>query len=295
MTTDPLVVFAQNVRRRRRALELTQEAAGNRGDMDMSYWGRVERAKIEPGVRSITRMATALETTPAELMAGVGRSTARAAQRPPPGIDCGVMGVAASHEEGDSVAPDDPTPIRRESRGGSGGAPSGGAPGAKTADLEQAIAVLRARVDEEFRISERLDSKGRQAFALAAGFFAVVQTVAFGSFAADGVHTAERVFVGVLAVIAGLAVFATANRLANGEDLHEEDDLRPSAVVKWCNDANADDYVAVRIVSRLATVADNRTLNNKIRSRNYDAVQTATRWALILTGVELIVGILVRI
>ena len=49
--------------------------------------------------------------------------------------------------------------------------------GAGGKDLDQAISTLRARVDEEFRIAERLDSKARQAFALAAGFFAVVQTV----------------------------------------------------------------------------------------------------------------------
>jgi hypothetical protein len=39
--------------------------------MDMSYWGRIERGTIDPGLRAVTRIAVALETTPAELFAGI--------------------------------------------------------------------------------------------------------------------------------------------------------------------------------------------------------------------------------
>jgi transcriptional regulator with XRE-family HTH domain len=38
------------MRARRRAPNLTQEAAGERVHMDMSYWGRIERGKIDPGL-----------------------------------------------------------------------------------------------------------------------------------------------------------------------------------------------------------------------------------------------------
>jgi hypothetical protein len=65
---DPLTCFAANVRRRRKELELTQEVAGDRGDMEASYWSRIERASIDPGVRMVVRVARALETTAAELM-----------------------------------------------------------------------------------------------------------------------------------------------------------------------------------------------------------------------------------
>jgi len=63
--------FADNVRARRKALELTQEAAALSVQMDMSYWSRIERAKVDPGVRTVARIVTALETTPAALMADV--------------------------------------------------------------------------------------------------------------------------------------------------------------------------------------------------------------------------------
>lgn len=165
--------------------------------------------------------------------------------------------------------------------------------GASSSDLEQAIGVLRARVEEEFRVAERLDSKQRQAFALAAGFFAVVQTVAFGSF--QDVGTPGRVLLGIVALAAGLAVLVTGRRLTDGEELQPEDDVSSEALVRWCNEADGPDYVAVRIVSRLSTVARNRHESNKARALRVDAVQNATRWALILAGVELVFAVLFRI
>jgi hypothetical protein len=167
--------------------------------------------------------------------------------------------------------------------------------GGSADDLEQAIAALRARVDEEFRIAERLDSKQRQAFALASVFFAVVQTVAFGSFAQSNLHTTQRAIIGGLAVVAGLVLITVMNRLNNAEGLHAEDDIRPEAVVDWCNEADSPGYVAVRLIGELSDVARRRSSRNKDRAHNYDMVATATRWSLIVTGVELLIAIALRI
>lgn len=38
--------------------------------MSPSYWGRIERGSIDPGVRMVVRVATALETTATTLMEG---------------------------------------------------------------------------------------------------------------------------------------------------------------------------------------------------------------------------------
>lgn len=67
---DPVAQLAANVHSRRTALGITQEEAGDRALMDMSYWGRIERGAIDPGVRTVVRVAAALETSPAELFAG---------------------------------------------------------------------------------------------------------------------------------------------------------------------------------------------------------------------------------
>lgn len=162
-------------------------------------------------------------------------------------------------------------------------------------DLDHAIAVLRARVDEEFRISERLDSKGRQLFALAAGVFAVTQTVVFGSFSENRVGTDERVALCVMALLAGLALWWTAHAQADGEDLAEEGDTRPEAIVEWVNAATTDRQVTLQILGELARVARERDTSNRARAVRYDLVQTRARWVLILTATELIFGILFRI
>jgi hypothetical protein len=200
-----------------------------------------------------------------------------------------MEGVRANGEDDDTTkGPSSPTPLRS--------AHSSAAPrGAGRADLEQAIAILRARVDEEFRITERLDAKSRQAFTVAAGFFVVAQAVAFGTFGADSVTSPERVIVAVLALIAGACVAATGHRLANSEDLLEVENIRPDAVVEWANSATDDDYVAVRIIANLRDVANGRRENNVTREGKYERVNTAMRWALIFCSVELLLAILVRI
>lgn len=180
------------------------------------------------------------------------------------------------------------SPGRHESTSGAGGG---------CEDLVQAITFLRGRIDEEFRISERLDSKSRQAFALAAGFFAVVQTVTFGSFAQSSITSAERVVLLVAALLAGLAVAAVAHKLTHGEELQDERDVKPDSVVGWVEEADPDDaeHVLVRLLSGLREVAESRTENNKIRERNYKTVATATQVALIMAGVELITALTVRL
>lgn len=183
---------------------------------------------------------------------------------------------------------------RHDPPGRPGDQPQNGGGGG--ADLDQAITVLRARIDEEFRVTERLDSKARQAFALAAGFFAVVQTVAFGGFAERTVNGDEKVALLLAAVVAGVLLVRVALRLANSEELLEEADVKPQAIVKWCNEAGNDrEYVPVRLVTELARMADTRAKNNATRSGRYDQAAAATRLALIFAGMELLTAIVVRL
>jgi hypothetical protein len=175
-----------------------------------------------------------------------------------------------------------------------GGEPSKGRGGGGR-DLELALGALRARIDEEFKISERLDAKARQATALAAGYFAVIQTVAFGSYAEQNITTLERVFMLAAVVIAGCAVAAVGWKLAHGEALQEEIDIPPSVIVKWCEEAQGEEDVAAHLVRRLSTVAERRASNNGIRSTNYEAVVMATLGSVIFTTFELIIAVVVRI
>jgi transcriptional regulator with XRE-family HTH domain len=71
MSHDPLDAFAANLVRRRRALGLTQDDVAAGAMMDQSQYSRIERARVDPSIRTLTRVARALRTTPAELLADV--------------------------------------------------------------------------------------------------------------------------------------------------------------------------------------------------------------------------------
>lgn len=72
------------MRARRKALKLSQEEAGYRTWMNQSQWSRIERGVVDPGMRMITRIATALETTPAALLAGIDASNYEESNVTPP-------------------------------------------------------------------------------------------------------------------------------------------------------------------------------------------------------------------
>lgn len=81
--TDPLRIFGANLRHERTTRGLTQEQVADIAGIEASYYSRLERAVIDPGVRMVTRVASGLGSTPAQLMRGVTSASARAA--PPSG------------------------------------------------------------------------------------------------------------------------------------------------------------------------------------------------------------------
>jgi transcriptional regulator with XRE-family HTH domain len=68
---DPLKRFAKNIREARAALDLSQEAVAFAADMNPSQYSRIERGKVEPGVRTSARVARALSVPVAQLYEGV--------------------------------------------------------------------------------------------------------------------------------------------------------------------------------------------------------------------------------
>jgi len=167
--------------------------------------------------------------------------------------------------------------------------------GPYSSELVQMINALRARVDEEYRIMERLDAKARQAFTLVAAFFAVVQAVAFGGFAETGVTTAEGVVLAVLAIIAGVSVGVVGHCLRKEEALQEERDLDPDKILGWWREATGENYVSHRVAVGLAEIAKVRYANNETRAALYKQLDSAARLSLILSLVELIWAIVIRI
>jgi transcriptional regulator with XRE-family HTH domain len=73
---DPLKTFISNLRARRDALGLTQEAVAWSAHMDPSHYRKVESGRVDPSIRTVSRLAAALATTPSDLLRGV-EGTAR--------------------------------------------------------------------------------------------------------------------------------------------------------------------------------------------------------------------------
>jgi hypothetical protein len=160
------------------------------------------------------------------------------------------------------------------------------------ARLGLAIAALRARVEEEFRISERLDVKARQAFALSAALFAIAQTIALNKEVAG----TEQVLLAVLALCAVATLGMTAQKLVASEELRREKDIDPAVIEEWARDTD-DELFAQNMVVHLREVAERRAENNESRARLYNegrGVIFWTRWTLILTGVELLFAVILR-
>jgi transcriptional regulator with XRE-family HTH domain len=69
---DPVKTFITNLRNRRAELGLSQEAAASQASMDQSQYSRIERGEVDPSIRTLTRVARAVEATPSELLRGIG-------------------------------------------------------------------------------------------------------------------------------------------------------------------------------------------------------------------------------
>jgi transcriptional regulator with XRE-family HTH domain len=74
---DPLDIFALNLRRIRHERGLSQERLAHNADLNMTHVAKIERGEREPGVRTVSKLAKALEVSAAELFDGIdGRDTA---------------------------------------------------------------------------------------------------------------------------------------------------------------------------------------------------------------------------
>ncbi|MGH3849667.1 MAG: helix-turn-helix domain-containing protein [Pseudonocardiaceae bacterium] len=68
---EPRDIFAINLRERRTAAGLSQEALGKVSGMHFTEISRLERAQRDPRLGTIVKLAHALNTTSSELLTGV--------------------------------------------------------------------------------------------------------------------------------------------------------------------------------------------------------------------------------
>jgi len=80
---DPLRVFAENLRAARKAKGRSQEALAEAADVVFSQVGRIERGRVDPGVRTVARLARGLDIEVADLFDGVPKADRTTPRRGP--------------------------------------------------------------------------------------------------------------------------------------------------------------------------------------------------------------------
>jgi transcriptional regulator with XRE-family HTH domain len=68
---DALDTFAANLRRIRRKHGLSQERLAYAANLNVTHVAKIERSEREPGVRTIAKLALALDTSVADLFDGI--------------------------------------------------------------------------------------------------------------------------------------------------------------------------------------------------------------------------------
>jgi transcriptional regulator with XRE-family HTH domain len=68
---DHLDVFTANLRRAREERGLSQEAVGDLAGMTQSQYARIERGDVDPTIKTLKRLAAALDLTASDLLRGV--------------------------------------------------------------------------------------------------------------------------------------------------------------------------------------------------------------------------------
>jgi transcriptional regulator with XRE-family HTH domain len=68
---DPLDTFAANLRRLRLKRGYSQEHLAYEADLNVTHLAKIERSEREPGVRTVSKLAIALQVSATELFDGI--------------------------------------------------------------------------------------------------------------------------------------------------------------------------------------------------------------------------------
>jgi hypothetical protein len=143
---------------------------------------------------------------------------------------------------------------------------TGAGGGAGDAGPSVALAVLQALADQELTRAEHARERCRQAFALAAAFFAVVQTVAFGSAVQKAISHPHLTVLVHRAELAGFMLGAAAVTLLIATAAFPTRDLTPQLVIDTVNSAADSQTLTEDFVELYAAVVNQRRQTNKWRS-----------------------------
>ena len=164
-------------------------------------------------------------------------------------------------------------------------------------ELRLALDLLRDLADQEFRRTERSTSRGRQAVALAAGFFAVAQTVAFSASATTAISSSETEALVWLAGIAAVTLTAGAVLLLLSEKGRTIANLSPALITNELNRGEgADGSTPLEsLVEFYSTFVEGFRADNNGRVKWIAAAQIMSGLSILVVLVELIYAFSTRV
>lgn len=170
-----------------------------------------------------------------------------------------------------------------------------GGSGADLGGAGKVVDALKASADQEFNIAERLSAKARQSFALAAGFFVVAQTVAFGGFEATKLSAHENHWIIALAIMAVAALAFAVLAALKADATYKSRDLPLEKLEDDLNAAYAGDPDVIGNLGRyyLGIIRTRRKANGSRRVW-YQLTRIAVIVSLSATVSELIFSLVSR-
>jgi hypothetical protein len=161
-------------------------------------------------------------------------------------------------------------------------------------DADLALDLLRSLADQELTRAERAASRARQVFALSAGFFAVVQTVVFGSFAGILIGSHERKVMLILAIAGGAVLALCGAALLVADRAFRGKNLSPDNVLATLNSPDPEP-ATYRFIELYARAVNEMRDANQRRARAVMVTQIMGLLVLLIVLVELVYGLQARI
>jgi hypothetical protein len=157
-------------------------------------------------------------------------------------------------------------------------------------DLGPVLDSIRADVDEQFRISERIDTKARNLIAVAGAFFTVVQALAKDAIVSSSTSADERIVIAALGVVAALMLVAAIVATAGAWRLLNEGLMPEEHFERLVDEVNDGSDRGPRDLSKLyLLVLGVRRENNVRRARRLSAATGLCMAAVLAALAELIV------
>jgi hypothetical protein len=161
--------------------------------------------------------------------------------------------------------------------------------------LNYVYEVTKNELDQQFRISERLDSKARGLFALAAAVFAAAQALALRPDVLEGLGKSDKDHLVHVATIAGGVLLGALLSTAVAIFVRRDKSVEPTVLIDDLNGlamgTKSDTQVSQSLVSIYISLLDKRQKKNQSRAKLLWLVQILCVAVIAVSAWELILAL----